>query len=78
MLGLNDPHIAAVRVVDWGEGVPGHEKADPTYVLDLQPDYILSLWEPYFEQNKSRLSSEYSYLIVPTPTGFPVKWLKRK
>ncbi len=42
MLGLNDLHIAAVEVANFGEGVAGHEKSDPAYTLDvIRPDVIV-------------------------------------
>jgi hypothetical protein len=42
MLGLNDLHIAAVEVANFGEGVAGHEKSDPDYTLDvIRPDVIV-------------------------------------
>lgn len=39
MLGLSDYHIAH-SVAASGDGVPGHEKTDPLYVLARQPTYI--------------------------------------
>jgi hypothetical protein len=40
MLGLNDRHIARVRVADPGVGWVGHEKGDVLYVLGRKPDLI--------------------------------------
>ena len=40
MLGLNDVHIAH-RAMDLGQGAEGHEKSDPNYVLERQPDLIV-------------------------------------
>jgi arabinofuranosyltransferase len=40
MLGLNDRHIARVEVGALGQGVAGHEKFDPDYVLERGPDII--------------------------------------
>lgn len=42
MLGLNDLHIAHTSTQWLGSGVPGHEKFDPAYVLQREPDYIAS------------------------------------
>ncbi len=39
MLGLTDEHIAHLKI-DIGRGTPGHEKADPIYILDRSPDFI--------------------------------------
>ncbi len=41
MMGLNDLHIAHMDV-PLGSGLPGHEKADPAYVLAQRPAYIAS------------------------------------
>jgi len=39
MLGLSDYHIAHT-VVATGDGLPGHEKTDPAYILAQHPTYI--------------------------------------
>ena len=39
MLGLNDAHIAHTATAT-GEGVAGHEKTDPQYILAQRPTYI--------------------------------------
>jgi hypothetical protein len=39
MLGLNDTHIAHTATAT-GEGVAGHEKTDPQYILAQRPTYI--------------------------------------
>ncbi len=39
MLGLNDAHIAHTATAT-GEGVAGHEKTDPAYILARNPTYI--------------------------------------
>jgi arabinofuranosyltransferase len=39
MLGLSDFHIAHT-VKATGDGLPGHEKTDPAYILAQQPTYI--------------------------------------
>jgi arabinofuranosyltransferase len=42
MLGLNDPHIASLRVAEFGRGDPGHEKFDPDYTLrTVRPGIIV-------------------------------------
>jgi hypothetical protein len=40
ILGLTDLHIAHLDV-PLGDGFPGHEKSDPSYVLSRKPDYIV-------------------------------------
>jgi hypothetical protein len=39
MLGLSDFHIAHT-VKATGDGLPGHEKTDPAYILAQHPTYI--------------------------------------
>lgn len=46
MLGLNNLHIARISVEQMGGGLAGHEKFDPLYVLEQQPDYIASWLDP--------------------------------
>ncbi len=41
MYGLCDRHIALRKMPRMGEGPPGHEKGDGTYVLDRKPRIIL-------------------------------------
>jgi hypothetical protein len=40
MLGVNDLHIAHLRVPEMGHGTAGHEKSDLAYVLSRRPDLI--------------------------------------
>jgi arabinofuranosyltransferase len=40
ILGLTDLHIAHLDI-RLGDGFPGHEKSDPSYVLSRKPDYIV-------------------------------------
>jgi hypothetical protein len=41
MFGINDVHIARLRVETLGQGTPGHEKFDLGYVLARQPQYVV-------------------------------------
>jgi arabinofuranosyltransferase len=77
MLGLNDVHIAHVQMPNMGSEVAGHEKQDPSYVLGLRPDYILATWEDYFSPIAAQVTANYGYETVDSPTGTPVKWLRR-
>jgi arabinofuranosyltransferase len=77
MLGLNDVHIAHVQMPNMGSEVAGHEKQDPAYVLALHPDYILATWQDYFSPIAGQLSANYGYETLDSPTGTPVKWLRR-
>jgi hypothetical protein len=44
MFGLTDLHIAHLKVSDMGTGIVAHEKIDPRYILNRQPDCIVSTW----------------------------------
>ena len=44
MFGLADIHIAHLPVSDSEGGVVAHEKYDPAYILQRQPDCIVSTW----------------------------------
>jgi len=44
MFGLTNLHIAHLEVSDMGTGIVAHEKIDPRYILDRQPDCIVSTW----------------------------------
>ncbi len=70
-------HIAHVNVANMGSEVAGHEKQDPVYVLGRKPDYILATWEDYFSSIAAEIKAAYGYETVDSPTGTPVKWLRR-
>jgi arabinofuranosyltransferase len=76
--GLNDLHIGHLDMPDMGSGNAGHEKEDPTYVMDRKPEYILFEWLNYFQPVKGRLKEEYDYLEARAPTGPLLAWWKRK
>ncbi len=76
--GLNDLHIAHLNIATMGESEPGHDKSDPKYVLDKQPDYILDEWLGYFQPVKGRLKQDYSYEVSRAATGHTIPWWHRK
>ncbi len=41
MFGINDLHIGRLNVEKLGQGTPGHEKTDFTYVILRQPEYVI-------------------------------------
>ncbi len=41
MFGINDLHIGRLQVATLGQGTPGHEKFDLTYVVSRQPEYVV-------------------------------------
>jgi hypothetical protein len=41
MFGINDLHIGRLNVEKLGQGTPGHEKTDFTYVILRQPEYVV-------------------------------------
>lgn len=44
MFGLTDPHIAHLDVPITEQSIVAHEKADPRYILERRPDFIVSTW----------------------------------
>jgi arabinofuranosyltransferase len=42
MLGLNDAHISRSRNETFGRGLQGHELGDGSYVLEREPDIVIS------------------------------------
>jgi hypothetical protein len=42
MLGLNDAHISRRRTALFGRGLQGHELGDGSYVLEREPDIVIS------------------------------------
>ncbi len=60
-----------------GNGLAGHEKEDPAYVLDRQPSYILP-YPDYFTPLEERFSSEYITTTVRGPLGPDIMWWQRQ
>ena len=79
MFGLNDLHIGHLQVPNMGEKMAGHEKTDPEYVLDKQPDYMMKYEQNigYFDSVANRLSNEYSIISIRTASGWPTLLLHR-
>jgi hypothetical protein len=46
ILGLNDTHIAHRQIEGLGNGVPGHEKQDDVYVIDMNPTVVTTWIDP--------------------------------
>jgi hypothetical protein len=44
MFGLTDEHVAHLEVPVTEKSTVGHEKYDPSYILERKPDYIVSTW----------------------------------
>ena len=78
LYGLTDRHIGRLEVAAMGQGVAGHEKRDPAYVLDeRRPTYIPQLWEDYFGGAEA-LRSRYSLITVTTRSGRALQLWQRK
>lgn len=78
MYGLTDKHIAQLQVESMGTGAAGHEKRDPSYILNIrQPTYIPSLWEDYFG-GSAVLQAYYDSIDIRTERGFHLELWKRK
>jgi len=69
MFGLTDPHIGRLSVPNMGQGVAGHEKRDPEYILfQRRPTYIPRIWDDYFG-GEAALTSNYRLITVTSRTG---------
>jgi hypothetical protein len=77
MLGITDEHIGHKQIETMGSGLAGHEKEDPLYVLDRQPDYILP-YPDYFTPVQERFDSEYITTTVRGPLGPDIIWWQRR
>jgi hypothetical protein len=78
LLGLNDKHIARVEVENMGQGIAGHEKRDPEYVLNMRrPTYIPKMWEDYFG-GKAVLNQQYQLITITTRSGYELELWKRQ
>jgi len=78
LYGLTDRHIGRLEVAAMGQGVAGHEKRDPAYVLDeRRPTYIPQIWEEYFGGAEA-LRSRYSLITVTTRSGRALQLWQRK
>lgn len=76
-LGLNDTHIAHLKIETMGQGIAGAEKTDLAYVLNRQPDYIpFSTSGPY--QELPRFQQEYELLTVRGPEGGEILLFRRR
>jgi arabinofuranosyltransferase len=77
LYGLTDKHIARVENPNMGEGVAGHEKSDPAYVLnERKPTYIPQMWEDYFG-GPDALAGNYKLITITTRYGREVAMWKR-
>lgn len=77
LYGLTDKHIGRLEVEGMGQGVAGHEKRDPAYVLDeRRPTYIPRIWDEYFG-GPAALRDRYRLIVVTTRTGRAVQLWER-
>ena len=78
LYGLTEKHIGRLTMAGMGEGVAGHEKRDPLYVLTVRkPTYIPQLWEAYFGGAAS-LAGDYRLSTVTTRTGRELQlWVRQ-
>ena len=78
MYGLTDRHISRLAVASMGQGVAGHEKRDPAYILDQRrPDYIPRSWETYFG-GAATLEPHYRLISIPTRSGRSLELWERR
>ncbi len=74
--GLNDRYLAHRPVKHMGAGRAGHEKEDPVYILDQQPDFILEL-DTYLKPLEARFHKGYRLRHERSPTGLMIDWWER-
>lgn len=78
LYGLTDRHIGRLEVEGMGEGVAGHEKRDPVYVLEVRrPSYIPRIWEEYFG-GPAALEGSYTPIRALTRTGRELELWERR
>jgi len=78
MYGLTDRHIGRLQIAGMGEGVPGHEKRDPGYVLDQRrPTYIPRIWDDYFG-GPAALEPSYRLIRVVSRSGRTLELWERR
>ncbi|WP_129629791.1 hypothetical protein [Candidatus Oscillochloris fontis] len=69
LFGLTEKHIARMSLPTMGQGVAGHEKHDPVYVLqERRPTYIPQIWESYFG-GPAGLRDQYRLITITTRSG---------
>ena len=77
LFGLTDRHIGRLEIAGMGEGVAGHEKRDPAYVLDTRRvTYIPRIWDDYFG-GAPALRDRYRLMTVSTRTGRAIQLWER-
>jgi hypothetical protein len=77
LYGLTDKHIGRLEIEEMGQGVAGHEKRDPNYVLDTRRvSYIPRIWDDYFG-GAAALRDRYSLITITTRTGRTMQLWKR-
>ena len=78
MYGLTDRHIGRLQIAGMGEGVPGHEKRDPGYILDQRrPTYIPRIWDDYFG-GPAALEPSYRLIRVVSRSGRTLELWERR
>lgn len=78
MYGLTDRHIGRLDIADMGQGVPGHEKRDPGYILDQRrPTYIPRIWDDYFG-GPAALEPSYRLIRVVSRSGRALELWERR
>ncbi|MCX7791210.1 MAG: hypothetical protein N2378_11270, partial [Chloroflexaceae bacterium] len=78
MYGLTDRHIGRLEIAGMGQGVPGHEKRDPGYVLhQRRPTYIPRIWDDYFG-GPAALEPSYRLIRVVSRSGRALELWERR
>lgn len=78
MYGLTDRHIGRLDIASMGQGVPGHEKRDPGYILhQRRPTYIPRIWDDYFG-GPAALEPSYRLIRVVSRSGRALELWERR
>ncbi|MGQ9926550.1 MAG: hypothetical protein ACUVS4_06720 [Chloroflexaceae bacterium] len=78
MYGLTDRYIARLQIAGMGEGLPGHEKRDPGYVLnERRPTYVPRIWDDYFG-GPAALEPSYRLIRVVSRSGRALELWERQ
>jgi arabinofuranosyltransferase len=87
MWGLNDKVIARTSVQDFGSGLAGHERTNPTYVFSKEPDFFLpednwlqleKIRQPLTEDLPPQFKETYRAVSVPLGASWLNFWIHKR
>ncbi len=77
MFGINDLHIGRLPVATLGQGTPGHEKFDLTYVVGRAPQYVI-IYGTLLDGVKEYERAPVSWTDNPELTKFLTLYVRRQ